>query len=70
VDTHADSHVAAAVDRNRGLLGVESFSADSSGFEELLGWLVGFGQVVLIGFAPLKPAEFVVITTQQLAQQA
>jgi transposase len=49
VDTHADSHVAAAVDRNGGLLGVESFSADSSGFEELLGWLVGFGQVVRVG---------------------
>ena len=35
VDTHADVHVAAAVDHNGGLLGVESFRADQAGFEEL-----------------------------------
>ena len=45
VDTHADAHVAAAVDHNGGLLGVESFPADRAGFEDLLGWLVGFGEV-------------------------
>ncbi len=45
VDTHADTHVAAAVDHNGGLLGVESFGADRAGYEELLGWLVGFGPV-------------------------
>ncbi len=28
VDTHADVHVAAAVDHNGGLLGIESFDAD------------------------------------------
>jgi len=49
VDTHADTHVAAAVDHNGGLLGIESFPADQSGFEELLGWLVGFGPVARIG---------------------
>ena len=32
VDTHADVHVAAAVDRNGGLLGVESFPADQTGY--------------------------------------
>ena len=49
VDTHADVHVAAAVDRNGGLLGVESFPADRAGYEELLGWLVGFGEVEQVG---------------------
>ena len=49
VDTHADNHVAAAVDQNGGLLGVESFPADQAGYEELLGWLVGFGEVEQVG---------------------
>ena len=49
VDTHADVHVAAAIDRNGGLLGVESFPADRAGYEELLGWLAGFGEVEQIG---------------------
>ncbi len=49
IDTHADVHVAAAVDRNGGLLGIESFPADRAGYEELLGWLVGFGEVVRVG---------------------
>ena len=46
VDTHADWHVAAAVDGNGG---IESFPVDEAGFEELLGWLVGFGPVSLVG---------------------
>ncbi len=49
VDTHADTHVAAAVDHNGGLLGIESFPADRAGYEELLCWLVGFGDVEQIG---------------------
>ena len=49
VDTHADVHVAAATDHNGGLLGVESFPADQDGYEELLGWLAGFGAVEQIG---------------------
>jgi len=49
VDTHADTHVAAAIDDKGGLLGVESFGADQAGFEELLGWLIGFGEVEQIG---------------------
>jgi transposase len=49
VDTHADVHVAAAIDHNGGLLGIESFGVDESGFEELLAWLVGFGPVQRIG---------------------
>ncbi len=49
VDTHADVHVTAAADHNGGLLGIDSFPADRAGFEELLGWLVGFGEVEQIG---------------------
>ena len=49
VDTHADAHVAAAVDHNGGLLGIESFGADETGFGELLAWLVGFGPVIRVG---------------------
>ncbi len=49
VDTHADVHVAAAVDHNGGVLGIESFPADTSGFEELVGWLAGFGPVGRVG---------------------
>jgi len=49
VDTHADVHVAAAIDHNGGLLGVESFPADQAGYGNLLGWLVGFGEVERVG---------------------
>ena len=49
VDTHADVHVAAAIDSAGGLLGIESFGADAAGYEELLGWLAGFGRVALVG---------------------
>ena len=45
VDTHADVHVAAAVDANGGLLGVESFATTPAGFGELARWLAGFGAV-------------------------
>jgi len=49
VDTHADNHMAAAVDHNGGLLGIESFPATETGYEDLLAWLVGFGEVSQIG---------------------
>ncbi len=49
VDTHADVHVAAAIDSNGAMLGIESFTADAAGYEALLGWLAGFGQVARIG---------------------
>jgi transposase len=41
--------VAAVVDHNGGLLGIESFPADRGGYEELLGWLVGFGELDKVG---------------------
>jgi transposase len=49
VDTHADIHVAAAVDGNGGVLGVESFATTPAGFRGLHGWLAGFGFVERVG---------------------
>jgi transposase len=49
VDTHADVHVAAALDPVGGLLGVEEFPATPAGYARLLGWLGGFGTVCLVG---------------------
>jgi transposase len=48
VDTHADAHVAAALDPIGGLLGVQEFPATAAGYA-LLGWLGGFGAVCLAG---------------------
>jgi transposase len=49
VDTHADVHVAAALDSVGGLLGVREFPATAAGYASLLGWLGGFGTVALAG---------------------
>jgi transposase len=49
VDTHADMHVAAALDPIGGLLGVEEFPVTPAGYADLLGWLGGFGTVGLVG---------------------
>src|SRR6266487_909906 len=49
VDTHADVHVAAALDPIGGLLGVQEFPATAAGYASLLGWLGGFGPVCLVG---------------------
>jgi transposase len=49
VDTHADVHVAAALDPIGGLLGVAEFPAAPAGYAHLLGWLGGFGTVCLVG---------------------
>ena len=49
VDTHADAHVAAALDGIGGLLGVQEFAATPAGYACLLGWLQGFGTVGLVG---------------------
>jgi transposase len=49
VDTHADTHVAAALDPIGGLLGVEEFPATAAGYVRLLGWPGGFGTVALVG---------------------
>src|SRR6201994_3315652 len=49
VDTHADTHVAAALDPIGGLLGVREFPATPAGYAGLLGWLSGVGTVALAG---------------------
>jgi transposase len=49
VDTHADVHVAAALDAIGGLLGVQEFPASPAGYACLLEWLGGFGTVCLVG---------------------
>jgi transposase len=49
VDTHADAHVAAALDGIGGLLGVQEFPASPAGYARLLAWLGSFGTVALVG---------------------
>jgi transposase len=49
VDTHLDTHVAAALDPLGRLVGTESFKADAVGYKALLAWLETFGQVTMIG---------------------
>jgi transposase len=49
VDTHLDSHVAAALDPIGGLLGVESFPATPAGYRSLVAWMAGFGPVARVG---------------------
>ena len=49
VDTHLDVHVAAALDGNGGVLGVESFPTTTAGFAELHAWLVSFGSLCRVG---------------------
>jgi len=49
VDTHADMHVAAALDPVGGLLGVQEFPATAAGYASLLSWLRSLGNLALAG---------------------
>ena len=49
VGTHADMHVAAALDPLGGLLGVREFPATAAGYAGLLDWLRGLGTLALVG---------------------
>jgi transposase len=49
VDTHADVHVAAAVDQVGRVLGTASFPVCEQGYAELLGWLRGHGVLARAG---------------------
>src|SRR5262249_2775915 len=49
VDTHLDVHVAAAVDANGGVLGVESFATTPPGYRDLCAGLETFGPVARVG---------------------
>jgi transposase len=49
VDTHADTHTAAAIDSAGRVLGVEQFPATAAGYAGLLAWLQAFGTLMLVG---------------------
>ena len=49
VDTHRDVNVAAVVDMNGGLLGVESFPTTADGHRGLSLWMLGFGTIERVG---------------------
>lgn len=49
VDTHKDTHVAAAKDAVGRVLGTQAFPATSAGFAALWTWLCGFGPVSAVG---------------------
>jgi transposase len=49
VDTHKDSHTVAALNGTGRLLGTAQFPTTPDGYQELLAWLRGFGQLVRIG---------------------
>ena len=49
VDTHKDTHTAAALDANGRLLGNETFVASAIGYAALLAWLRDFGIIDCVG---------------------
>jgi len=49
VDTHRDVNVAAVVDMNGGVLGVESFATTADGHRRLGSWMSGFGTIERVG---------------------
>ncbi len=49
VDTHLNFHVAAAIDANGATLGIETFAVGSKHYDELASWLLGFGEIDLVG---------------------
>ncbi len=49
VDTHADFHVAAAVDEVGRVLGSEKFPATTAGYSALLEWLISHGRLANVG---------------------
>ncbi|WP_228521819.1 IS110 family transposase [Nocardioides islandensis] len=55
VDTHADTHTAAALDPVGRLLGHHTFPASVTGYQRLLDWLGGFGEVGIGGVEGTGP---------------
>ena len=49
VDTHLDCNVAAVVDMNGGLLGVESFPTTAAGHRRMSSWMSAFGLIERVG---------------------
>lgn len=55
VDTHRDTHVAAAFDGLGRLLATSSFPACDAGYEALVEWLEGFGPIHRVGVEAPAP---------------
>ncbi len=49
VDTHADLHVAAALDHLGGMLGTAEFATTAVGYRKMLAWLRSFGPLQQVG---------------------
>ncbi len=49
VDTHLDVHVAAVVTAVGGVLGTEQFPTTAAGYQQLLAWMRGFGELARVG---------------------
>ena len=49
IDTHANFHVAATIDHNGGVLGVETFDTTTGGHRSLVRWLAAFGVIDKVG---------------------
>jgi transposase len=49
VDTHSDTHTAAALDAAGAMLGTRQFPATGAGYTALQAWLTGLGRVVRVG---------------------
>jgi transposase len=49
VDTHRDAHTACVISVLGTWLGVASFAATASGYEELIAWAEGFGAIFMVG---------------------
>jgi transposase len=49
VDTHHDTHTAAALDAAGAMLGCKQFPATAAGYTALLAWLTGLGCLVRVG---------------------
>jgi transposase len=49
VDTHADVHVAAAVDQVGRVLGTQAFPADAAGYQAALAWMGAQGELAKVG---------------------
>lgn len=49
IDTHRDTHVAAAVDHLGGVLGTKEFRTTPAGYRKLLAWLTSFGMLHKVG---------------------
>ena len=49
VDTHKDTHTAAAITTRGQMLGHQTFPATPAGYRDLLAWLAGFGTLIVVG---------------------